>query len=162
MAEAPSLSLEAVAAGYLTALEKVSISSGSRSRFHVTTKASMGPGGWDAAAWLLRPPSSNHQSSVCSYLKADRSRTDLETSHNFLPCSLWWLTAHLHKQGLGGVWAHKDPLASFVCLSLGDTWQNQACKCSRAPSLASARCHRALLQLWLGALLCADNAFILP
>lgn len=36
MAQAPSLSLEAVAAGYLTALEEVSVSSGSRSRFHGT------------------------------------------------------------------------------------------------------------------------------
>lgn len=162
MAQAPSLSLKAVAAGYLTAPEEVFISSESKSRFHAATKASMGPGGQDAAAWLLHSPSSNHQSLVCSYLKADSSKMKLETSCNFLPCSLLWLAAHLHKHGPEGVWAHKDSLASLVSLFLGDTWQNQACECSRAPSLASVRCHRALLQPWMGALLCADSAFTLP
>lgn len=159
MAQAHSLSLKAVAAGYLTGLEKVFISSGSRIGFYAVTKASMGPGGQDAAAWVLHPSGSNHQSLACSYLKSDRNKTDLEKSYNFLPCSLLQLIAHLHKHRLEWVWAHRDPLASIVCLSLGDTWQNRACKCYRGPSLASVRRHRALLQLWLGALLYADNAF---
>lgn len=154
MAQASSLPLKRQ---NISALEEVFISSGSRSRFHAATKHP-----WDQVARMQQPGSCTkfqHQSLVCSNLKADRSKIDLETSYNFLPCSLLWLTAHLHKDGLERVWAHKDPLASLVCLSLADTWQNQACKCSRAPSLASVRCHRVLLQPWLGAMLTVHSHF---
>lgn len=68
--------------------------------------------------------------------KGRQSKIDLEASSilYLVPCC-----GSLHictNMGLRGSEPTKT-LASLVCLSLGDTWQNQACKCSRAPSLAS-------------------------
>jgi len=112
----PTPSLRAVAAGWLTALDEVFVPSGSRSGSHAATKAPVGPGGWDAAAWLLHPPGFTRRSLVRSHFKADRSKMDLERNYNFCPVTC---CSFLHSRTCVGL--SRSGCRRPVCLSSSDS-----------------------------------------